>query len=329
MSEKQAEVLLVERDEPVWIVRLNRPDALNSFDSELHVRFGALWAEVEQSESVRAVVLTGNGRAFSAGGNLDDFELFRVNFAERRKAMRTARRLVDEMLNVHVPVVAAVNGPAVGLGATLMTLCDIVFMSDSTFVADPHVASVVVAGDGGGVTWPVYTSLLKVKQYLLTGDRIPAHTAVEMGLANFAVPADEVLPKAIEFAERLVDAAAGRAGHKALLNQILRSNAGHSRSAWASLPRVNRMTPWSTPSSPPRSRPTRVDHGLVVKAGEEVVPDGVEGSVRVADSMGEPVQSRARHGRGAVDATTFEVYGLGGLDGRMGGRDATSADRTD
>jgi enoyl-CoA hydratase len=226
VSEQQADVLLVERDGPVWIVRLNRPDALNSFDGELHVRFGGLWAEVEQSNDVRAVVLTGNGRAFSAGGNLDDFDLFRVDFAERRKAMRTARRLVDEMLNVHVPVVAAVNGPAVGLGATLMTLCDIVFMSDSTFVADPHVASALVAGDGGGVTWPAYTSLLKVKQYLFTGDRIPAQTAVEMGLANFAVPADEVLPKAIEFAERLA-ALPPQAlqDTKLLLNQILRNNA--------------------------------------------------------------------------------------------------------
>ena len=132
MATTDSECLLVDRSGPVWVVRLNRPDALNSFDSELHLRFGAMWAEVEQSSEVRAVVLTGNGRAFSAGGNLDDFELFRVDHAERRKAMRTARRLVDEMLNVHVPVVAAVNGPAVGLGATLMTLCDIVFIADNT-----------------------------------------------------------------------------------------------------------------------------------------------------------------------------------------------------
>lgn len=226
MQKPEEESLLIDRREPVWIVRLNRPEAMNVFDRDLHQRFGALWAEVEQSSSVRAVVLTGNGRAFSAGGNLDDFELFRTDFAERRKTMRTARRLVDEMLNVHVPVVAAVNGPAVGLGATLMTLCDIVFMSETTFVADPHVASALVAGDGGAITWPAYTSLLKVKQYLLTGDRIPAATAVEMGLANFAVPADDVLPKAIEFAQRLASLPSQAVQDtKLLLNQILRSNA--------------------------------------------------------------------------------------------------------
>lgn len=218
--------LLVEMDGPVCVVRLNRPDALNSFDIELHHRFGRFCADLEGDEEVRAVVLTGNGRAFSAGGNLDDFELFRVDFDKRRATMRMARRLVDEMLNVHVPVVAAVNGPAVGLGATLMTLCDIVFISQDTFVADPHVASALVAGDGSAVTWPAHTGLLRAKQYLLTGDRIPAAVAVEMGLANFAVPADEVVPQATAFAHRLAKLPPQAVQDtKILLNQILRSNA--------------------------------------------------------------------------------------------------------
>lgn len=218
--------LIVEIDGPVYIVRLNRPDALNAFDTDLHLRFGAFWAEVEQDADVRAVVITGNGRAFSAGGNLDDFELFHRDFAARRKALRTARRLVDEMLNVHVPVVAAVNGPAVGLGATLMSLCDIVFIANETFVADTHVASALVAGDGGAVTWPAYTSLLKAKQYLLTGDRIPAAAAVEMGLANFAVPGVEVVEQATAFAHRLAAMPPQAVQDtKVLLNQVLRSNA--------------------------------------------------------------------------------------------------------
>jgi len=221
--------LIIETDGPVRIVRLNRPEALNAFDAELHHQIGAFWAQLEQDDDVRAVVLTGNGRAFSAGGSLDDFEFFKNNFGERRKAMRTARRLVDEMLNVHVPVVAAVNGPAVGLGATLMTLCDIVFIADDTFVADPHVASALVAGDGGAVTWPAYTSLLKVKQYLLTGDRIPANTAVELGLANFAVPKAQVVEQATAFAHRLAALPPQAVQDtKLVLNQILRANAVHT-----------------------------------------------------------------------------------------------------
>src|SRR4051794_15599829 len=231
-----AQVLEIEHDGPVRIIRLNRPQQLNAFDDELHLQFGQLWQSIEQDPDVRAVVLTGNGRAFSAGGNLDDFELHHRDFAVRRRILRSARRLVDEMLNVHVPVVAAVNGPAVGLGATLMTLCDIVFIADSTFVADPHVASALVAGDGGAITWPALTSLLKVKQYLLTGDRIPAAEAVAMGLANFAVPKDDLLPAATAFAHRLAGLPPQAVQDtKILLNQTLRQNAvnmlGHGLAA--------------------------------------------------------------------------------------------------
>ena len=107
------------------------------------------------------------------------------------------------MLNLHVPVVAAVNGPAVGLGATLVTLCDIVYMAESAFLADPHVAVALVAGDGGALTWPFLTSLLHAKRYLLTGDRIPATEALALGLTNFVVAPDDVVPTALAFAQRL------------------------------------------------------------------------------------------------------------------------------
>src|SRR4051794_3361703 len=175
-------VVEIEDDGPVRIIRLNRPDQLNAFDDSLHVEFARLWHTIEQDSDVRAAVLTGNGRAFCAGGNLDDFELHHRDFAVRRRILRSARRLVDEMLNVHIPVVAAVNGPAVGLGATLMTLCDIVFIADTTFVADPHVASALVAGDGGAVTWAALTSLPQGKKDLLTRDRLPPPGAVGGGV---------------------------------------------------------------------------------------------------------------------------------------------------
>jgi enoyl-CoA hydratase len=217
------DVLLVERRGAVALVTLNRPDHLNAFSDELHAEYARLWADIAADPDVRAVVLTGAGRAFCAGGSIDDFDLFRTDFAARRKSMRDARRLVDEMLNVHVPVVAAVNGPAVGLGCTLSTLCDIVFIAEDTYLADPHVAVALVAGDGGAVTWPAYTSLLKVKQYLLTGDRVPAQEAVAIGLANFAVPAADVVSDALAFAERLAALPAQAVQDtKSVLNQSLR-----------------------------------------------------------------------------------------------------------
>ena len=215
--------LLVEEDGPVRVVTLNRPEQLNAFSDELHTAFARMWAQVDADEGARAVVLTGAGRAFSTGGSLDDFELRRVDLAVRRHAMREARRIVDDMLNVRVPVVAAVNGPAVGLGCTIATLCDIVFVADGAWLADPHVSVALVAGDGGAVTWPALTSLLRVKQYLLTGDRIPAADAVALGLANFAVPGDELLGAATAFAHRLAAQPPFAVQEtKAVLNQHLR-----------------------------------------------------------------------------------------------------------
>jgi enoyl-CoA hydratase/carnithine racemase len=223
MSYDLVDVLRVEIDGPVRIVTLNRPDQLNAFSDELHDAFVRLWPVLDDDEDARAVVLTGAGRAFSAGGSFDDFERFRVDQVARRHTMRQARRLVDEMLNVQLPVVAAVNGPAVGLGCTLSTLCDIVFMADGAFLADPHVSVALVAGDGSAVTWPSSTSLLKAKQYLLTGDRIPADEAVAIGLANFVVPAEQLLADATAFAHRLAaQPPQALQDTKALLNQPLR-----------------------------------------------------------------------------------------------------------
>ena len=218
--------ITVRADGPVRVVTLDQPDTLNAFSEDLHAQFVALWGHLEDDDDCRAVVLTGAGRAFSAGGSYEDFEHRRVDLAVRRRSLRLARRLADEMLNVAVPVVAAVNGPAVGLGCTVTTLCDIVFMAEGAFLADTHVSVALVAGDGGAVTWPAMTSLLKAKQYLLTGDRIPAAEAVAMGLANFVVPADRLLEEALAFAHRLAAQPAQAVQEtKALLNQHLRANA--------------------------------------------------------------------------------------------------------
>jgi enoyl-CoA hydratase len=219
----------VRADGPVRIVTLNEPDTLNAITEELHGVVARLWDRIAEDRDCRAVVLTGAGRAFSAGGHYPDFEQRRVDLDFRRLSMRTARKLVTGMLDVDVPVVAAVNGPAVGLGCTIVTLCDIVFMADTAFLADPHVSVALVAGDGSAVTWPAHTSLLKAKQYLLTGDRIPADEAVAIGLANFVVPAADLMAEATAFAHRLAAQPLQAVREtKAILNQHLRANAARS-----------------------------------------------------------------------------------------------------
>ncbi|MSO88333.1 MAG: enoyl-CoA hydratase/isomerase family protein [Acidimicrobiia bacterium] len=218
----------VARDGPVRRVTLNRPTTLNAITEDLHAQFVALWGEVERDDACRAVVLTGAGKAFSAGGSYEDFERRRVDLEVRRESLHLARRLVEEMLNVSVPVVAAVNGAAVGLGCTIVTLCDIVFMAQDAFLADTHVSVALVAGDGGALTWPAMTSLLRAKQYLLTGDRLSADDAVELGMANFAVPAEELLEQATAYAHRLAaQPPQAVQATKALLNQHLKANADH------------------------------------------------------------------------------------------------------
>ena len=178
---------------------------------------------------VRAVVLTGAGRAFSAGGSYEDFERRRVDFEFRQKSMDYAVEIVEAMVNTAVPVVGAVNGPAVGLGCSIATLCDVVFIADTAFLADPHVSVALVAGDGSAVTWPAMTSLMKAKQYLLTGDRIPATEAVALGLANFVVPPAELLADATSFAYRLAAQPPQAVQEtKRILNQHLRENIGRA-----------------------------------------------------------------------------------------------------
>jgi enoyl-CoA hydratase len=180
-------------------------------------------ADLVADPELRSIVLTGAGRAFSAGGDLDGFLALADDLELRRATLRIGRRLFEDLIGVHLPVIAAVNGPAVGLGCTIATACDFVLVADTAFLADPHVQVALVAGDGGAITWPLSVGLLRAKQYLLTGDRISPEVAVELGLATRVVPADSLMDEALELA-RKVAALPPQAVQdtKVVLNQHLR-----------------------------------------------------------------------------------------------------------
>ncbi len=236
--------IAVASDGPVRVVTLNAPDELNAFSEQMHESFTALWSRVEEDTDARALVLTGAGRAFSAGGSFEDFERRRTDLEFRGRSIHQAREIVEAMIDCALPVVAAVNGPAVGLGCTIVTLCDLVFIADTAFLADPHVAVALVAGDGSAVTWPTHTSLLKAKQYLLTGDRIPADDAVALGLANFVVPRDDLLDAALAFAHRLADQPPQAVQEtKRLLNRHLKANAERALQAGLDAENASHDTP--------------------------------------------------------------------------------------
>ncbi len=195
--------LQVTADGPVRVVTLNRPEQLNATNHVLHAGLAALFPQLDADPGARAVVLTGAGRAFSAGGDFGYLEQLADDDELRQQTLAHGRQIVTGMVRCRVPVVAAVNGPAVGLGCSLVALSDIVFMAESAHLADPHVLLGLVAADGGPVVWPLLTSLHLVKEYALTGDRIPARRAAEIGLANHVCPDGEVLDQAMACARRV------------------------------------------------------------------------------------------------------------------------------
>ena len=133
------------------------------------------------------VILTGAGRAFSAGGDLDWITSFLDDPVARDESLREGAQIIEELLRFPLPVIAAVNGPAVGLGCSLAVLCDIVLISERAPTWPTRTSRVgLVAGDGGAAFWPLLTPILRSREYLYTGDRIPAATAVELGLATRA-----------------------------------------------------------------------------------------------------------------------------------------------
>ncbi|MBG0857142.1 enoyl-CoA hydratase/isomerase family protein [Streptomyces spinoverrucosus] len=195
--------LVVTAVGPVRLVELNRPEQLNAMSEELHTGLTSVWDEVAADPEARVIVLTGRGRAFSAGGNFDIMTRVQRDADFRERNVDEARRIITGMVRCPLPVISAVNGPAVGLGCSLALLSDLVLIADSAYLADPHVQVGLVAGDGGALVLPLLVGLTRAKELLFLGERVSAEDAVRTGVANRVVPKDKLMDEAMDLAGRL------------------------------------------------------------------------------------------------------------------------------
>lgn len=197
--------LTIEIKDKVALVTMNRPEKRNAVNDAIHTGFEQLWPVLGTDAKVGAIVLTGAGTAFCAGGDFSPkAELVREDH-NPLNMFRSPKYLVQSFVNCEAPIIAAVNGPAAGLGATIALLCDVVFMADTARIGDTHVNLGLVAGDGGAVIWPLLVGPHRAKEYLMSGKYADGATAKEIGLVNHVVPADKLLEEAIGFGKQLAN----------------------------------------------------------------------------------------------------------------------------
>lgn len=221
MWKNKYQVITFEQQDAVLTVRFSRTERLNAVNARLHTEMSWLFRDIADNSGCRAVVLTGAGSAFSAGGDIDWFSNMQPGDVDR--LFIEARRIIIDMLEVPQPIVTAINGPAIGLGATLALFGDIIYMGRSAVIADTHVLAGIAAGDGGAAIWPWIIGMPRAKEYLLTGKKITAQIAQEIGLVNHVEDDELLLETAMSMAQSLAGGAqmAIRAT-KASLNKILR-----------------------------------------------------------------------------------------------------------
>lgn len=207
MTLQDYQALSFERpSEGVLVVVLDRPEQLNATDAAMHTELSRVWRDVADDDQTRAVVLTGRGRAFSAGGDLDVIARQVNDFDLVVQMMDEAAAIVRGVLDCPKPVVSAVQGPAYGAGLALALLADISVVAEDARLGDGHIRLGIAAGDHAVLLWPLLCGMAKAKYHLLTGAPLDGREAERIGLVSRCVPADQVMAEALTIAERLAAA---------------------------------------------------------------------------------------------------------------------------
>jgi enoyl-CoA hydratase len=209
------ECIRIEKSNKLATVTLNRPDSLNAVNGQLHHELEHIWLDLADDREVNAILLTGAGKAFCAGGDVKGMASRSGGGSSgggdgRLGTLATpaaGRRMIQNMLEVEQPIIGAINGDAVGLGATIALLCDVIVASETARFGDTHVKVGIVAGDGGAVIWPLLIGPARAKEFLMRGNLINGAEGAKIGLVNYAVPREQVMAKATEIARELADGA--------------------------------------------------------------------------------------------------------------------------
>jgi len=196
-------LLFERRENGVLLITLNRPDVLNAAHEAMHTEMAEVWTDVSRDEDTRVAVVTGAGRAFSAGGDLAMVERMAGNYDRTARMLGEMSDLVYNMINCEKPIISAINGVAVGAGLVVALLADISICADEARLGDGHVKLGAAAGDHAAIIWPLLCGMAKARYYLLTGEMVGGTEAERIGLVSKALPRAEVLAEALRIAQVL------------------------------------------------------------------------------------------------------------------------------
>ena len=210
MSDRYARYRRLKFDRPhprVLRITMSNPGRLNAADEIMHGELAEIWRDLDADPDVSAAILTGEGRAFSAGGDFDMIAKIIDDFPTRARNWKEARDIVRNLIDCAKPVVSAIRGPAVGAGLVCGLLADISIAAKDARLIDGHTRLGVAAGDHAAIVWPLLCGMAKAKYYLLLCDRISGEEAERIGLVSLAVEDAELDGRAVEIATRLAEGA--------------------------------------------------------------------------------------------------------------------------
>lgn len=197
------QLALSRRANGVLLITIDRPEKYNAADEQMHTELARIWVDIAADPQTRVAVITGAGKAFSAGGDLAMVERMAGDYERVSHMLDEMSALVYNMINCDKPIVSAVNGVAVGAGTVAALLADVAIAANDARIGDGHVKLGVAAGDHAAIIWPLLIGMAKARYYLLTGDMITGAEAERIGLVAKALPREQVLDEALRIADAL------------------------------------------------------------------------------------------------------------------------------